>query len=203
MFHEPKNHHGLRHDPFKSLVVPRPIGWISTLDARGRPNLAPYSFFNAVSNHPPRVMFAAGGRHLDGGVKDSSINAELTGDFVCNLTTWELREAMNATSAAVPRDVDEFERAGLTPVASRLVKSPRVAESPIHLECRYCLTVTLPSWTEGEPDRVVFGEVVGVHIDESVIEDGMIDMDAFRPVGRLGYFDYTAVDNVFTMLRPD
>lgn len=202
MFYEPRNHHGLKRDPFKSLVVPRPIGWISSLDAEGRLNLAPYSFFNAVAANPPIVMFSANGPHSEGGLKDSAKNAEDTGEFVCNLATWKLREKMNASSASLPRGRDEFQVAGLTPAPSRLVKPPRVAESPVHLECRWIKTVPLPSDDAGEPNTVVFGQVIGIHIDDAVIRDGMIDMGALRPIARLGYMDYTVVDTVFSMQRP-
>jgi len=202
MFYETDDHHGLTRDPFKSLVAPRPIGWISSQDADGRVNLAPYSFFNAVASNPPIVMFASNGVHLEGGPKDSLKNAQETGEFVCNLATWNLREKMNASSEMLPREVDEFEIAGLTPVPSKLVKPPRVAESPAHLECVWLETVNLPSNNPDEPNNVVFGKVIGIHIDDSILRDGLIDMTAFRPIARLGYMDYTVVDTVFTMKRP-
>lgn len=201
MFYETADHHGLKRDPFKALVVPRPIGWISTLGASGQANLAPFSFFNAVASDPPVVIFSAGGPHLEGGPKDTPRNAEATGEFVCNLATWDLREAVNRTSSEVGREVDEFALAGLTAIASRLVKPPRVKESPVHLECRYLQTVVLPS--RGHDSFVVFGEVVGIHIDDSILTDGLIDWQKFKPIARLGYMDYTVVKDVFTMPRPD
>lgn len=193
--------HGLPHNPFKSLVVPRPIGWISTLDAAGRANLAPFSFFNAVSDSPPVVLFIANGAHAEGGFKDSPSNAEATGEFVCNMATWDLREAMNRSSATVPRARDEFELAGLTPVPSRMVKAPRVAESPVHLECRYMQTVEVPA-NGPVPTKVVFGRVVGIHIDDRYIRDGKVDVGAIRPIARMGYQDYTVVERIFSMGRP-
>ena len=202
MFYESKDHHGLKHNPFKSLIVPRPIGWVSTLDGDGVVNLAPYSYFNGVGSEPPTVMFASEGTHTEGGFKDSATNVRKTGEFVCNLATWELREAMNATSANVARNINEFELAGLTPTPSRLVKPPRVKESPVHLECTHLKTVELPSHDPDRPNLVVFGRVIGIHIDDSIIRDGMIDMKVFKPIARLGYMDYTVVDNVFTMRRP-
>ena len=202
MFYETKDHHGLKHNPFKSLIVPRPIGWVSSQDSDGIVNLAPYSYFNGVGSEPPTVMFASEGTHTDGGFKDSATNVRETGEFVCNIATWALREAMNATSAQVAHRVDEFGLAGLTPTPSRLVKPPRVKESPVHLECTHLKTVELPSNDPQRPNLIVFGRVVGIHIDDSIIADGMIDMDAFRPIARLGYMDYTVVDNVFTMRRP-
>jgi len=202
MFYETKDHHGLKHNPFKSLVVPRPIGWISSQDGNGVVNLAPYSFFNGVASEPPTVMFSSNGVHSEGSYKDSVKNVRDTGEFVCNLATWETREAMNTTSAMVARSVDEFELSGLTPVPSRLVKPPRVKESPVHLECTYLQTVELPCDKPEQSNLVVFGQVVGIHIDDSIISDGMIDMNVFKPIARLGYFDYSVVDNVFTMRRP-
>ncbi|MEM7226294.1 MAG: flavin reductase family protein [Pseudomonadota bacterium] len=202
MFYEPKDPHGLKHNPFKALVVPRPIGWISSLDEDGRVNLAPFSFFNAVASDPPVVIFSAGGPHLEGGPKDTPKNVEATGEFVCNVATWELREAVNLSSARVARAVDEFELTGLTPVPSRLVKPPRVKESPVHLECRYLQTVRLPSNEPDDVNQVVFGQVVGIHIDEAILTDGMIDWSRFKPIARLGYMDYTVVEKIFVMDRP-
>ncbi|MGI9412937.1 MAG: flavin reductase family protein [Hyphomicrobiales bacterium] len=190
-----ENDHGLRHDPFKALVVPRPIGWISSLGPDGVLNLAPYSFFNAVSNRPNIVMFASGGR------KDSLENAEASGEFVCNMATWELREQMNQTSAPVGAEVDEAQMAGLEMVPSRLVRPPRVAASPVALECKYLQTVHLPP-SNGAVNAVVFGHVIGIHIDDSVIEDGKVDVARFKPIARLGYRDYAVVDELFSMTRP-
>ena len=204
MFYEPAhNNHGLPRDPFKSLVVPRPIGWISTISARGTVNLAPYSFFNAVAEAPPIVFFAPGGRKHDRPHKDSRANAEATGEFVVNIVTYDLRDAMNATSATVPAEVDEMALAGLTPAPSRLVKPPRIAESPVHLECRHLRTIDLPSDEPDEPNAIVLGRVIGVHISDAVIRDGYVDVRLFRPVARLGYAQYTVVDQRFTMEFPD
>ena len=192
-------------DPFSTLnaiVVPRPIGWISTLSAEGVPNLAPYSFFNAVAYSPPQVMFSATSNHRSGGLKDAVLDAQTTGEFVVNLATWELREQMNASAVPAPREIDEFEYAGLTKAESRLVRCPRVAESPVHLECRYIRSVDMLTNNADDPNTVVFGEVVGVHIDERVLVDGRIDFLKLRPVGRLGYLDFVEVDSVFTMERP-
>lgn len=194
------NQHGLKHDPFKALVTPRPIGWISTLSKTGVLNLAPYSFFNAVSDRPPMVMFSSFGR------KDSLTNIEETGEFVCSIVSSELRDAMNMSSAAVNSDVDEFTLAGLSAAPSAYVKPPRVAEAPAALECRYWKTVPLPI----PPGRnkpvywMVFGEVVGIYIDDRYIRDGMFDLAAVQPLARLGYMDYSVVsaDSMFTLNRP-
>lgn len=203
MFYDTRTgEHGLPHNPFKSCIVPRPIGWITTLSPEGIVNLAPYSFFNGVGDNPPMVMFATGGRQPSG-PKDSVTNCEATGEFVVNLSTWELREAMNRTSAAVPPSVDEMVEAGLESEPSRLVKPPRVKAAPIHLECRYHQTVDLPCNDSLDRNAVVIGEVIGIHISDTVMTDGMVDQSKFRPIARLGYMDYTRVDMAFTMLRPD
>ncbi len=197
MFYTTDNNvHGLRHDPFKTLVAPRPIGWITSMNADGRINLAPYSFFNAMSTDPHVVVFGSQGR------KDSQRNIEETGEFVCNLAVWDLREEMNQTSAAVDSDVDEMEFAGLEAAPSRLVKPPRVARSPVALECRYMQTVALPRKPGFAEASVIFGEVLGVFIDDSVVEDGMIDITSMRTIARCGYHEYTSVDTVFEMKRP-
>lgn len=192
------NIHGLKHDPYKALVAPRPIGWISSMSASGALNLAPYSFFNGVSDNPHIVMFASQG------FKDSQRNVEETGEFVCNLATWELREAMNATSAPVERGVSEFDIAGLTPAPSIDVKVPRVKESPVAFECRYLKTVDL-SDVDGVKGRysIVLGQVVRIHIDDAYIKDGIVDVTRLRPVSRLGYRDYSVVDTLFSMTRPE
>lgn len=211
MFYEPKkDDHSLPKNPFNSLVIPRPIGWITSLDTNGVVNLAPYSFFNAVSYRPPTVMFAAGAgtSTAKGGdwSKDSKRNIEATREFVCNLTTWDTREQMNKTSASVGMDIDEMALAGLTPEPSVLVKPPRVTEAPIHLECRYVTSVEIPVWTEADQYSVVFGEVVGVHIrDDMITPEGLIDVAKLRPIARLGYNDYAVInsDAIFTMIRPD
>jgi len=192
------NNHGLEHDPFKALVVPRPIGWVSTVGANGIANLAPYSFFNAVSERPHYVMFSSGGP------KDSLSNIEETGEFVCSLATYALRHHVNLTSAVVPRGVDEFQLSGLTAAPCRLVKPPRVKESPVALECRHWKTVALPGGDERASYFVVFGQVVGIHIDDRFIKDGMVDTGALQPIARLGYREYGVITSeaVFAIDRP-
>lgn len=194
--------HGLPRNPFKSCVVPRPIGWITTLSAEGRANLAPYSFFNGVAGEPPMVMFATNGRKPDGAGKDSIANCEATGEFVANIATWDLRDAMNQTSLHAPSEVDEFELAGLETEPSQLVKPPRVKASPIHMECLYHQTVDLPSEDPEARNAIVIGRVIGIHIRDSVLTDGFVDMEKVKPIARLGYMDYTRVDLVFAMQRP-
>lgn len=203
MFYEPgKTEHGLSHDPFKSCVVPRPIGWISTTSAKGVANLAPYSQFQNLTFDPPYVMFAANQR-TGGQRKDSVVNAEQTGDFVYNMVTYDLREAMNITAQEVPFDVDEFELAGLEKAPSTFVKSPRVAASPIQFECVYHQTLRLPgNGVMGTVD-IVIGRALGIHIQDDLIQsDGKLDMLKIRPLARLGYYDYTSVESVFEMAIP-
>lgn len=195
------NDHGLPHDPFKACVVPRPIGWISTLSPAGVHNLAPYSFFNGVAAAPPMVMFASNGRQPHG-AKDSLANVEETGEFVANLATWDLRDAMNRSSAPLGPDVDEFAFAGLEALPATLVRPARVAGAPVHLECVHHQTVDLPSNDPGGRNAIVIGQVVGVHIDDSLISDGILDLSRVQPLARLGYFDYTVVNEMFSISRP-
>ena len=192
--------HGLPHDPFKALVVPRPIGWVSTIGKDGVANLAPYSFFNAVSDRPPMLMFSSGG------TKDSLRNILDTGEFTCSIATWALREAMNLSSAPVAPGVDEFALAGLGKADSRWVRPPRVAESPAAFECRLWKTLPMPPHKPGaEPSyTVIFGHVVGIYIDDAFIKDGLVQSGAMRPLARLGYLDYSVLtpESLFTLNRP-
>ena len=201
MFYRTTEDHGLPHNPFNAIVVPRPIGWISTISERGLVNLAPYSFFNAVAYTPPQVMFSAG-RRGNGDLKDTVVNVRETGEFVVNLATWDLREQVSASSVPAPPDVDEFVYAGLTPTDSELVKPPRVAESPVHLECVFTQTVELLTEESEEPSVVVFGKVVGIHIADRAIVDGKVDTAGLQPIGRLGYDEYVRVTETFSMDRP-
>jgi len=197
MFYEPQYGHGLPHDPFKSLIVPRPIGWISTIDRVGRSNLAPYSFFNAMSTHPPCVAFGAGSR-AGGAVKDSCRNAEETGCFVVNLATYAMREAVSISGGFFPPGASEFDAAGVEVVPSRIVSAPRVKGAPVHLECTYLKTIELPSFDDLQ-NIVVFGQVVGVHIDDSLLVDGRVDIARAQPIARLGYADYALLGEIFEL----
>jgi flavin reductase (DIM6/NTAB) family NADH-FMN oxidoreductase RutF len=200
-FYEPANGHGLRHDPFGAIVAPRPIGWISSRSANGHVNLAPYSFFNGFNYHPPIIGFSSVAW------KDSVANIQETGEFVWNLATMDLARQMNATAAHVAREVDEFEIAGLTPVPGKLVNVPRVAESPVSFECMLTQIIQL----QGADGRKVqgwltLGEVVAVHIDKSMIKDGVYQTALARPIVRAGrrgdYFEIKQ-DAMFEMVRPD
>jgi flavin reductase (DIM6/NTAB) family NADH-FMN oxidoreductase RutF len=197
-----RNAHGFQYDPFKALVVPRPIGWISSLSPEGKVNLAPYSYFNAFAENPHYVAYGSGSSR-SGGNKDTLRNIEETQEFVVNIATYDLREAVNATSAHVPRGTDEFALGGLTKAASQLVKPPRVAESPANFECRLYQIVPLPADDGSVDNHLVIGRVLGIHIDDRFIVDGRVDTVAMRPLARLGYSEYAAIGESFRMRRPD
>ena len=204
MFYEPdKDDHGLPFNPYKSIVVPRPIGWISTVSHDGVVNLAPYSQFNNLAYDPPYVMFSAASFPETGRRKDSAKNAADTGEFVVNMATYDLREAVNITSQFVPPEVDEAKLAGLEMIPSRLVKPPRVAASPVHLECKFHCALALPARVRDQVHHLVIGRVIGVHIrDDALTAEGKVDVVKIRPLARLGYHDYTSVQSCFTM-RPE
>lgn len=192
------NRHGLKHDPFKAIVAPRPIGWIGTKGRDGSMNLSPYSFFNAVSDKPKLVMFSSSGR------KHSLKNAEETGVFTASLASRHLAEKVNASSAPVAYGVSEFDLAGLTPKMAELIDAPYVAEAYTALECRVT-EVIQPKGLDGEGAEafMVFGQVVGIHISEEILRDGQIDMSLARPIARMGYRDYAdGGSDVFEMVRP-
>ena len=199
-FYEPRHGHGLPHDPFNAIVGPRPIGWISSQDAQGRLNLAPYSFFNAFNYTPPIVGFASVG------AKDTLRNVQQTGEFVWNLATRETAQAMNQSCAAVGPEVSEFELAGLTPLASRLVAPPRVAESPVAFECRVTQVIQLQGVDGVAVETwLTLGEVVAVHINKALLRDGVFDTATAGVILRGGgagdYFDITPAQ-LFQMKRP-
>jgi flavin reductase (DIM6/NTAB) family NADH-FMN oxidoreductase RutF len=192
MFYEPKGGHGLRHNPFTAIVSPRPIGWISTTGPMGD-NLAPYSFFNAVAYTPPQVLFASTG------TKDSVRNIRDTGVFAVNIVSEAMFQAMSATSASVPRDVDEFALAGIARAPCTTIACPRVAGAPAVLECLLVQEVAL----RGKDNALIIGEVTGVHLRDDCIRDGRFDVTCYTPVARLGHQDYTMVREVVTLARPD
>ncbi|MGH6770934.1 MAG: flavin reductase family protein [Xanthobacteraceae bacterium] len=198
MFYETrKNDHGLPRCPFKAIVSPRPVGWITSMSANGEINLAPYSFFNAVSDDPPIVMFSSDG------YKDSLTFVAETKEFVCNLATFDLRTAVVETSSSLARGENEMTHARLDAAPSRLVRPPRVAQSPCALECKLLQIVDLSDTTgEAVHRHVVFGQVVGIHIDDRFIRNGRLDTAAMQPIARCGYSDYAVVDKVFAVARP-
>lgn len=199
MFYEPKDGHGLPHNPFNAVVTPRPIGWIASRGADGADNLAPYSFFNAVAYVPPQVMFASTGAKPDrDGTKDSVSNIRETGVFAVNVVSYAMKDAMNQTSGPWDKDTDEFALAGLDKGACRTIDCAYVAGAPAVLECRLTQIVTLP----GEANFAVFGEVTGVHLRDDCMVDGRFDVTTFSPLTRLGYRDYSVVREVFSLDRP-
>lgn len=189
--------HDLKHDPFKAIVAPRPIGWISAVSAKGEVNLSPYSFFNAISSRPNIVMFSSENR------KDAVAFVEETGEFTCSLVTRALAEQMNLTSAPLPRGESEYAHAGLAMAPSRFVKPPRVAASPAALECKLLSVQQLRDLDGQEVPRwMVLGQVVGVFIDEAYIRDGRFDTAGANPIARCGYADYAEVTELFSIARP-
>lgn len=197
MFYEPRLGHGLPHDPFKAIIAPRPVGWISTVDRDGRANLAPYSFFNAIHSNPPMVMFTSES------MKHSAANAIATGEFVFNLCSRPLFDAMNISSGDLGAGESEFEAAGLERAPCRMVKAPRVAASPAALECRVVSSMQLRDVDGKALDGwIIMGQVVGVHIAADYLRNGRFDTAAAQPVARCGYRDYAAVTELFEALRP-
>jgi flavin reductase (DIM6/NTAB) family NADH-FMN oxidoreductase RutF len=190
------NGHGLDVDPFKAIVGPRPIGWISSVSPEGTANLAPYSFFNAFAQNPHYVAFGSGG------YKNSIVNIEATGVFAVNVATHDLREQLNATSAAVPPGTDEFDLTGLEKETCRLIPVPRVKAAPACLECRHFQTVALPDDQGEARDFLVIGRVMGIHIDDRFIAEGRVDTAAMRLIARLGYSEYATVSEAWRMRRP-
>jgi flavin reductase (DIM6/NTAB) family NADH-FMN oxidoreductase RutF len=189
--------HGLPHDPFKAIVTPRPIGWISAVNAKGEVNLSPYSFFNAVSSRPHIVMFGSEDK------KDAVAFIEETGEFTCSIVSKALAQQMNLTSAPLPRGQSEYAHAGLEMAPSRFVKPPRVAGAPAALECKL-LSVQQLSDLDGKlvPRWMVLGQVVGIYMDDALVKDGRFDTAGANPIARCGYADYAEVDRLFSIIRP-
>jgi flavin reductase (DIM6/NTAB) family NADH-FMN oxidoreductase RutF len=198
-FYEPSKGHGLPHNPFKAIVAPRPIGWISSIDLQGRVNLAPYSFFNAFAESPPVIGFCTSGER-----KDSVNNIDATGEFVANFVGAELAQEMNITSASLAPGEDEMKLAGLESAPCSLVKVPRVARAIAALECKLIQTIRLTDARGNQIDTwLTYGEVVGIHINDEFLKDGIFDTAAARPLGRCGYRgDYVEVNTLFEMIRP-
>ncbi|MDE2632516.1 MAG: flavin reductase family protein [Paracoccaceae bacterium] len=200
MFYKPQDGHGLPHNPFNAIVTPRPIGWISSRDTDGNDNLAPYSFFNAVAYVPPQVMFSSTGQKPDReGTKDSVSNIRDTGVFCVNIVEYAMRDAMNASSATVNKNIDEFARAKLEKTPCETIDCARVSGTPAALECKLTQILQLP----GAANFAVFGEVTGIHMRDNCLSDGLFDITRFHPLARLGYRDYTRVTDIFSLSRPD
>jgi len=200
MFYRPADGHGLPHNPYNAIITPRPIGWISTRGSDGRDNLAPYSFFNGLAYEPPQLMFSTtSAKHDRENTKDSAANAEETGVFCVNIVSEAMTQAMNVSSGPWPRETDEFELAGLAKVECETIPCPRVGGAPASLECRVVQVVPLI----GETNRMVIGEVIGVHLRDDCLVDGIFDVLRYNPLSRLGYRDYTVVREKFSLNRPD
>jgi len=201
MFYQPKKGYPLSIDPYKSLIFPRPIGWISTISKKGISNLAPYSYFNAVADDPPQVMFSSGASISSNSYKDSLTNILSTKEFVVNFATSKIRNQMNLSSVDAPADVDEFTFTKLKKRKSKLVKVPSVADSPVNLECKLLKTLKLKSNSK-KHGIVIIGEVIGIFINNKFINKGRVDSTAMRYVARMGYSEYTIVSSKFRMKRP-
>lgn len=200
MFYRPEDGHGLPHDPFKAIITPRPIAWVSTRSRDGIDNLSPYSFFNGVASHPPQVMFASTGCKADqGDTKDTVANARETGVFCVNIVSQVLTAEMNISTEGFEKSVDEFDKAGLEKAPCNAIACARVTGSPASLECRVDQIISL----KGQHNFMVIGEVVGVHLRDEHIRDGIFDVTRYRPLTRLGYRDYAVINEVFSLARPD
>ena len=204
MFYETnKNNHGLKHNPFKSCIIPRPIAWITTLTDDGIDNCAPYSFFNGVASEPPMVMFANNGpAPINEGPKDTCSNIKSNKEFVVNISTYESKDKMNITCSPLARGESEINLALLETMPSKLVKPKSLKASPINMECELFKVLDLPVLKENEYNGIIIGKVIGININDDYIKDGIIDVKKLKPLARLGYMDYTVVDNFFRMSRP-
>ena len=201
MFYEPKSGHPFKIDPYKALVFPRPIGWISSLSKKGIPNLAPYSYFNAVADEPPQVMFCSNGDSAYGGYKDSLTNILSTKEFVVNFATANTRDAMNISSSNYEPNEDEFVAAKLKKRKSKLVKPPSVNDSPVNLECKLLKTLKLKTNTK-KISTMVIGEIIGIYINNKFIKNGRIDSVSMRYISRMGYSEYSTISSKFNLKRP-
>ncbi|WP_310619371.1 flavin reductase family protein [Flexibacterium corallicola] len=197
MFYEADKPHGLPHNPFKALVAPRPIGWVSTKSKAGVFNLAPYSFFSAIGDNPPMVAISSSG------YKDTVANIDATGEFVCNMATYDLAQAMNQSSRMVEESVSEFDLGRVTPVPGQMIEVPRVREAKAALECKSLSVQRLVDLEGSETNQwLILGQVVGIHIDDSVLKNGLVDTSKLGLLSRLGYMDYAVIKDVFTLDRP-
>ena len=204
MFYETKKkNHGLKYDPFKSCIIPRPIAWITTTSNNGEDNCAPYSFFNGVASDPPMVMFANNGPAIiNEGPKDTFSNIKDNKEFVINISTYSNKDKMNETCFPLEPEKSELDLAKLETSSSKIVKPKSLKISPINMECMLYKIIDLPSKEKGEYNGIIIGEVLGINIDDNCIKDGMVDVKKIKPLARLGYMDYCYVDNIFKMNRP-
>ncbi len=198
MYYNPEEGHKLPHDPFKAIISPRPIGWVSSIDKEKNANLAPYSFFNAVADTPPMIMFSITGKKKNSSLKDSLNNIRETECFVVNIVSKDLLNQMNQTSGNYPKDIDEFMLAKLEKSNCVNINVPRITKSPASLECKLFKVLELP----GFDNNIIIGKVVGIHINDKILKNGIFDVLSYNPVARMGYKDYTIVDDKFELERP-
>ncbi|MBN8827927.1 MAG: flavin reductase family protein [Sphingobacteriia bacterium] len=204
MFYELKeNNHNLKYNPFKSCIIPRPIGWVSTLSPNKIVNIAPFSYFNAISDHPAMVMLSITSHPNNGGYKDTFRNIKALKEFVINVATYELKDYMNLTSLTLPYEQSEAEFANIELEPSNLIKPLRIKNSPIALECKLHEIINLPAENPVKSNSLILGQVIGIYIKDEFIKDDKVDVEKIKPLARLGYHDYAVIDKIFEMKRPN
>jgi len=187
---------------FKSLIVPRPIGWISSKNNEGQINLAPYSFFNAIATNPPMVVIGPGGYSKSGNNKDTLLNIKNNPEFVCNFVSWDVKDIMNESSYSFDNNESEIEKLNIETEDSTMVSIPRVKLSPAHFECTLFKIIDLPSDSKGNPNHLIIGNIVGINISDKIIKNDRIDIGELKPISRMGYDEYALINTIFTMKRP-
>ena len=187
---------------FKSLIVPRPIGWISSKNNEGQINLAPYSFFNAIATIPPMVVIGPGGYSKSGNNKDTLLNIKNNPEFVCNFVSWDVKDIMNESSYSFDNNESEIEKLNIETEDSTMVSIPRVKLSPAHFECTLFKIIDLPSDSKGNPNHLIIGNIIGINISDKIIKNDRIDIGELKPISRMGYDEYALINTIFTMKRP-
>jgi len=187
---------------FKSLIVPRPIGWISSKNNEGQINLAPYSFFNAIATIPPMVVIGPGGYSKSGNNKDTLLNIKNNPEFVCNFVSWDVKDIMNESSYSFDNNESEIEKLNIETEDSTMVSIPRVKLSPAHFECTLFKIIDLPSDSKGNPNHLIIGNIIGINISDKIIKNDRIDIGELKPISRMGYDDYALINTIFSMKRP-
>ena len=187
---------------FKSLIVPRPIGWISSKNNEGKINLAPYSFFNAIATIPPMVVIGPGGYSKSGNNKDTLLNIKNNPEFVCNFVNWDVKDIMNETSYSFDNNESEIEKLSIEIEDSNLVSIPRVKLSPAHFECTLFKIIDLPSDSKGNPNHLIIGNIIGINVSDKIIKNDRVDIGELKPISRMGYDEYALINTIFSMKRP-
>ena len=187
---------------FKSLIVPRPIGWISSKNNNGQINLAPYSFFNAIATIPPMVVIGPGGYSKSGNNKDTLLNIKNNPEFVCNFVSWDVKDIMNESSYSFDNNESEVEKLNIETEDSNMVSIPRVKLSPAHFECTLFKIIDLPSDSRGNPNHLIIGNIIGINISDNIIKNDRIDIGELKPISRMGYDEYSLINTIFSMKRP-